>query len=106
LPPKDLGAPREQSRVFCEIAKSRVWRATLSPYHDDFETPGISPRNANCRKHKRQMPNFRRKARGRPHSLQRLCLRVENLGFLASLTRFAVVAIQSLSALKRSSLKL
>jgi len=42
------------------------------------------------------MPNFRRYARGRPHSLQRLCLRVENLGFRASLTRFAVVAIQSL----------
>jgi len=61
-------------------------------YQEDFETPGISPRNANWRKHRRQMPNFRRKARGRPHSLQRLCLRVENLGFLASLTRFAVVA--------------
>jgi hypothetical protein len=28
--------------------------------------------------------------------LQRLCLRVENFGFLASLTLFAVVAIQSL----------
>jgi hypothetical protein len=64
--------------------------ATL--YQEDFETPGISPRSANWRKHNRQMPNFRRKARGRPHSLQRLCLRVENLGFLASLTRFAVVA--------------
>src|ERR1039458_8953398 len=38
------------------------------------------------------MPNFRRKARGRPHILQRLCLRVENFGFLASFTRFAVVA--------------
>jgi len=68
---------------------------TNSAYHDDFETPGISPRNASWRKHKRQTPNFRRYARGRPHSLQRLCLRVENLGFLASLTRFAVVAIQS-----------
>jgi len=64
----------------------------MTVYHEDFETPGISPRSANCRKHRRQMPNFRRKARGRPHSLQRLCLRVENLGFLASFTRFAVVA--------------
>jgi len=73
-------------------------RRLTTIYHDDFETPGISPRNANCRKHSRQMPNFRRKARGRPQSLQRLCLRVENLGFLASLTRFAVVAIQSLFA--------
>ena len=65
---------------------------TLPNYQDDFETPGISPRSASCRKHKRQMPNLRRNARGRPHSLQRLCLRVENLGFFASLTRFAVVA--------------
>jgi hypothetical protein len=66
-------------------------------YQDDFETPGISPRKASCRKHKRQMPNLRRNARGRPHNLQRLCLRVENLGFLASLTRFAVVATWSLA---------
>jgi hypothetical protein len=51
------------------------------PYHDDFETPGISPRSASWRKHKRQMPNLRRNARGRPHRLQRLCLRVENFGF-------------------------
>jgi len=61
-------------------------------YQDDFETPGISPRNASPRKHRRQMPNLRRNARGRPHNWQRLCLREENLGFLASLTRFAVVA--------------
>jgi hypothetical protein len=31
-----------------------------TPYQEDFETPGISPRSANWRKHKRQMPNFRR----------------------------------------------
>jgi hypothetical protein len=61
-------------------------------YQDDFETPGISPRNANCRKHRRHRPNFRKNARGRPQILQRLCLRVENFGFLASFTRFAVVA--------------
>src|SRR5271154_6086663 len=61
-------------------------------YQDDFETPGISPRNARPRKHKRQRPNLRRNARGRPQIWQRLCLRDENLGFLASLTRFAVVA--------------
>jgi hypothetical protein len=29
-------------------------------YQDDFETPGISPRNANPRKQSRQMPNLRR----------------------------------------------
>ena len=48
------------------------------------------------------MPNFRRKARGRPQILQRLCLRDENFGFFTfcgftllsapSFTRFAVVA--------------
>jgi hypothetical protein len=62
-------------------------------YQEDFTTPGISPRSASPRKHKRHTPNLRRKARGRPHSLQRLCLREENFGFLASLTRFAVVDI-------------
>jgi hypothetical protein len=54
------------------------------PYHEDFETPGISPRSASPRKHKRQMPNLRRNARGRPQMLQRLCLRVENFGFFTS----------------------
>jgi len=29
LRPRDLGAPREQSRVLCEIAKSHVWRTSL-----------------------------------------------------------------------------
>src|ERR1700676_3317753 len=58
-----------------------------APYHDDFETPGISPRSASPRKHKRQMPNLRRKAAGRPHSLQRLCRRVENFGFGSLLSR-------------------
>jgi hypothetical protein len=71
-------------------------------YQEDLETPGISPRKAKPRKHRRQIPNFRRKPRGRPQILQRLCLREENLGFLTlpgftllsapSLTRFAVVA--------------
>jgi hypothetical protein len=74
-------------------------RPPTTSYQDDFDTPGISPRNASCRKHSRQIPNLRRNARGRPQSLQRLCLRVENLGFFTllwcnptlSLTRFAVV---------------
>ena len=68
-------------------------------HQDDFETPGISPRSANPRKHRRHRPNLRRYARGRPQILQRLCLRVENFGFLASLTRFAVVAKTQLLAL-------
>jgi hypothetical protein len=86
---------------FLEFGKARC-------YHDDFETPGISPRSANPRKHNRQMPNLRMYARGRPQILQRLCLRVENLGFFTlcgltllsapSLTRFAVVAKNQLLA--------
>ena len=63
-------------------------------YHDDFDTPGISPRSANPRKHSRQRPNLRRYPRGRPHNLQRLCRRVENFAFFfTSFTYFAVVAI-------------
>jgi hypothetical protein len=71
-------------------------------YQDDFETPGISPRSARLRKHRRQIPNFRKYPRGRPQILQRLCLRVENFGFRTfagftllsapSFTLFAVVA--------------
>jgi hypothetical protein len=67
----------------------------LPGYQDDFETPGISPRSASPRKHRRQSPNFRKNARGRPQIWQRLCFREENFGFLASLTRFAVVAMKS-----------
>jgi hypothetical protein len=73
------------SRFFC----GRVG----SSYQLDLVTPGISPFSAKLRKHSRQTPNFRRNARGRPHSWQRLCLRLLNFGFRASFTRFAVVAI-------------
>src|ERR1700722_8126168 len=62
-------------------------------YQLDLTTPGISPLRASERKQRRQTPNFRRKARGRPQSWQRLCWRDLNFGFLASLTRFAVVAM-------------
>jgi hypothetical protein len=64
-----------------------------SRYQEDFTTPGISPRSASPRKQSRQIPNFRRKARGLPQSWQRLCLRDENFGLRLSLTLFAVVAI-------------
>jgi hypothetical protein len=80
-------------------------RTASSPYQDDFATPGISPRSASPRKHKRHMPNLRRNARGRPQIWQRLCRREENFGvfafavratsnffsIFASFTRFAVV---------------
>ena len=69
----------------------------LPAHQDDLETPGISPFSASPRKHSRQRPNFRMKARGRPHSLQRLRPRVENLGFRLDLAIRAVVAIGSLS---------
>jgi hypothetical protein len=71
------------------------YQLTNTNYHDDFETPGISPLSARPRKHKRQGPNLRRKARGRPQMLQRLRCWVENFGFLFVLAIFAVVAIFS-----------
>jgi hypothetical protein len=74
----------------CEL---RTMNYELSCYQLDLFTPGISPLSASPRKHKRQMPNLRRKPRGLPHSWHRLCLRLLNFGFRASFTRFAVVAI-------------
>src|SRR5258708_33931307 len=62
-------------------------------YQLDLTTPGISPLRASERKQRRHTPNLRRNARGRPQSWQRLCWRDLNFGFLASLTRFAVVAM-------------
>ena len=72
-------------------------------YQDDFETPGISPFSASERKHKRQMPNLRRYARGRPQILQRLCCRVENLGFLFALATCDVLAIVSFNSCQLSA---
>ncbi len=71
---------------------SSKWKR-FQNYQLDFTTPGISPLSASERKHKRQQPNLRRNARGRPQSWQRLCWRDLNFGTRASLTRFAVVAI-------------
>src|ERR1035437_8355911 len=67
--------------------------ANNSAYQLDLTTPGISPLSASDRKQRRQTPNLRRNARGRPPSWQRLCWRDLNFGLRASLTRFAVVAI-------------
>src|SRR5437763_16937556 len=83
LPLEDLCACRDWP---CLVR--RLTRAIYAhPYQDDFETPGISPRNASPRKHRRQIPNLRRNARGRPQMLQRLCRRVENLGLGSFLSR-------------------
>src|ERR1039458_5599137 len=54
-------------------------------------TPGISPLRASWRKHRRQMPNLRRKARGRPHRQQRLRWRVGSMsipGFFSALSNW------------------
>src|SRR5580698_10506869 len=94
-----------QPSAFCSSRFSRSHQLTTKKlkaesswqkavfYQLDLMTPGISPLSASDRKHRRQMPNLRRKARGRPHSWHRLCLRLLNFGFRASFTRFAVVAI-------------
>ena len=57
-----------------------------------------SPSSASFLKHNRHMWNFRMKARGRPHNLQRLRERTLYFGVFASLATFAVVAISKSSA--------
>src|SRR5438093_11732894 len=58
-----------------------------------FVTPVMSPSSASFRKHRRQSPNFRMYARGRPHRWQRLRSRTLNFGVFASFAILAVVAI-------------
>src|ERR1700760_4267554 len=88
--------PVRSGLVFSRTAEpaGMLWLRRGLIYQLDLTTPGISPRSANWRKHKRHRPNLRRYARGRPQILQRLCWRLENFGLRASLTRFAVVAIR------------
>lgn len=64
-----------------------------TPYQLAFLTPGIKPWSANFRKQIRQMPNLRYTPRGRPHNLQRVSRRVENLGGRAALAIFDLLAI-------------
>jgi hypothetical protein len=66
----------------------------VSLYQLAFLTPGISPLSANLRKQMRQIPNLRYTARGRPHSRQRRFSRVENLGGLAAMAIFDLLAMQ------------
>src|ERR1700682_2548538 len=56
-------------------------------------TPGISPFSASWRKQIRQIPNLRRKPRGRPHLQHRLRCRHLYFGVLRSFAILAVVAI-------------
>src|SRR6202167_5963810 len=74
-------------------------------YQLDLTTPGISPLSARPRKHRRQTPNLRRNARGRPQSWQRLCWRDLNFGLRASLTRFAVVAMFLFTSAAKAALE-
>ena len=53
----------------------------------------MSPSSASLRKHRRQSPNFRMYARGRPHRWHRLRSRTLNFGVFASFAIFAVVAM-------------
>jgi hypothetical protein len=66
-----------------------------SAYQLDLMTPGISPLRAMVRKQMRQMPNFRKKARGRPHKGQRLYFRTANLGGRLALAIWDFLAIRS-----------
>jgi hypothetical protein len=95
---------RNQTSVGLKSNQRRSKLNRIQPtYQLDLTTPGISPFSASERKQRRQTPNLRRNARGRPQSWQRLCWRDLNFGVFASLTRFAVVDIihsQSYSKLR------
>src|SRR5271166_2204462 len=84
--------------VCVRTSRDGLTNYSATTYQLDFITPGISPFSASPRKHRRQMPNLRRNARGRPQILQRLCCRVENLGFLFALATCDVLAIVSFLA--------
>jgi hypothetical protein len=60
-------------------------------------TPGISPFSANPRKQMRHISNLRKKARGRPQTLQRLRQRILNFGFFNCFANCAVRPILVLS---------
>jgi hypothetical protein len=64
-----------------------------STYHEALVTPGTTPLWAFSRKQIRHIANFRKKPRGRPQTLQRLCLRTENFGTRVALTIMLVFAI-------------
>jgi hypothetical protein len=76
----NLALPALRMRVNMSPMVSVILMVVLPAYQLDFITPGISPRKAMFRKQMRQIPNFRKKARGRPHRGQRLYSRTGNLG--------------------------
>src|SRR5207244_11116290 len=86
---------RRGSRCGCASACRRSGRFAWA-YQLAFTMPGTSPLSASSRKHRRHISNFRRYARGRPHSLHRWYARVENFGVRCDFMMRAVFAIRLL----------
>src|SRR3954464_14576720 len=77
----------------------------MSDYQLDFVMPGMKPLCASWRRHRRQSPNLRYTARGRPQRRQRDCWRVLYLGVRFAATILDVLAIREvLSCLCRDRL--
>src|SRR3954469_17483147 len=66
----------------------------MSDYQLDFVMPGMKPLCASWRRHRRQSPNLRYTARGRPQRRQRDCCRVLYFGVRLAATIFEVLAIR------------
>src|SRR3984957_4716963 len=80
-----------RTRVSMSAMGSLVIFLLPQPYQLAFTTPGISPFRASWRKHKRQMPNLRRNARGRPQRQQRLRWRPGSLSIPGLFWAFAAI---------------
>ena len=79
------------SRALC-VERHTIGDSRNRTYQDDFETPGISPLQRQAAEAQAADAELAQKAARPSADPQRLCLRDENFGFRASLTRFAVVA--------------
>src|SRR3954454_15739215 len=66
----------------------------MSDYQLDFVMPGMKPLCASSRRHRRQIPNLRYAARGRPQRRQRECARVLYFGVRFAATILEVLAIR------------
>src|SRR3954449_10525729 len=66
----------------------------MSDYQLDFVMPGMKPLCASWRRHRRQSPNLRYTARGRPQRRQRDCWRVLYFGVRLAATILDVFAIR------------
>src|SRR3954447_19709263 len=66
----------------------------MSDYQLDFVMPGMKPLCASWRRHRRQSPNLRYTARGRPPRRQRDCARVLYFGVRFAATILDVLAIR------------